>query len=67
MRRTIAVHTRLAGHMAQVEAARAGAHGIQILTMGKMAARLAGGFLVNRRRGQAVAGIGSRRPTTLTR
>jgi hypothetical protein len=45
MRRTIVVHTRLAGHMARVEAARAGAHGIQILTMGQMAARLAGGFL----------------------
>jgi hypothetical protein len=44
-RRTIVVHTRLAGHMARVEAARAGAHGIQILTMGQMAARLAGGFL----------------------
>ena len=45
MRRTIVVHTRLAGHMARVNAARAGAHGIQILTMGQMAARLAGGFL----------------------
>src|SRR5450759_3387864 len=44
-RRTIVVHTRLAGHMARVEAARAGAHGIQILTMGQLAARLAGGFL----------------------
>jgi len=45
MRRTIVVHMRLAGHMARVNAARAGAHGIQILTMGQMAARLAGGFL----------------------
>jgi hypothetical protein len=45
MRRTIIVYTRLAGHMARVEAARAGAHGVQILTMGQMAARLAGGFL----------------------
>jgi hypothetical protein len=45
MRRTIVVHTKLAGHMARVDAARAGAHGIQILTMGQMAARLAGGFL----------------------
>ena len=44
-RRTIVVHTRLAGQMARVEAARAGAHGVQILTMGQMAARLAGGFL----------------------
>jgi hypothetical protein len=31
--------------MARVNAARAGAHGIQILTMGQMVARLAGGFL----------------------
>jgi hypothetical protein len=31
--------------MVRVEAARTGAHGIQILTMGQMAARLAGGFL----------------------
>jgi hypothetical protein len=45
MRRTIVVHTRLAGHMARVEAARAGTHGIQILTMGQLAARLAGGFI----------------------
>ena len=45
MRRTIIVHTRLAGHMARVGAARAGAQGVQILTMRQMAARLAGGFL----------------------
>ena len=45
MRRTIVVHTRIAGHMARVDAARIGAHGSQILTMGQMAARLAGGFL----------------------
>src|SRR5450759_5087352 len=45
MRRTIVVHTRLAGHMARADAARAGAHGIQILMMGQLAARLAGGFL----------------------
>ena len=44
-RKTIVVHTRLAGHMARVDAARAAAHGTQILTMGQMAARLAGGFL----------------------
>jgi hypothetical protein len=31
--------------MTRVDAARAGAHGIQILTMGQLAARLAGGFL----------------------
>ena len=45
MRRTIVVHTRLAGHMVRVEGARAGAQGLQILTMGQLAARLAGGFL----------------------
>ena len=45
MRRTIVVHTKLAGHMARVDAARAGAHGVQILMMGQLAARLAGGFL----------------------
>jgi hypothetical protein len=33
------------GHMARVAAARVGKHGIQILTMGQMAGRLAGGFL----------------------
>jgi hypothetical protein len=45
MRRTVVVHTRLAGHMARVDTARAGAHGIRIMTMGQLAARLAGGFL----------------------
>jgi hypothetical protein len=44
-RHTIVVHTRLAGHMARLEAACAAAHGVQILTMGQMAARLAGGLL----------------------
>jgi hypothetical protein len=45
LRRTIVVHTRLAGHMARVHAARAGDNGVQILTMGQLAARLAGGLL----------------------
>jgi hypothetical protein len=44
VQRTI-VHTRLAWHMAQVEAARSGGNGIQILMTGQLAARLAGGFL----------------------
>ncbi len=44
-RRTIVVHTRLAGHMARVAAARAGACGLQIMTMDHLAARLAGGFI----------------------
>jgi hypothetical protein len=44
-RRTIVVHTKLAGHMARVEAARNAAHGTQIFTMGQVASRLAGGFL----------------------
>lgn len=45
MRRTIVVHTRLAGHMARVDAARASAHGVQVYTMGQLAGRLAGGLL----------------------
>jgi RecB family exonuclease len=44
-RRSIVVHTRLAGHMARVAAARAGACGRQIMTMDQLAARLAGGFI----------------------
>ena len=44
-RRTIVVHTRLGGHMVRVEAARAGANGVRALTMGHLAARLAGGFI----------------------
>ena len=45
LRCTIVVHTRLAGHMARVQAALAGNNGTQILTMGQLAARLAGGLL----------------------
>jgi hypothetical protein len=45
LRRTIVVHTRLAGHAARVHAARAGENGAQILTMGQLAARQAGGLL----------------------
>ncbi|MBZ0262659.1 MAG: PD-(D/E)XK nuclease family protein [Hyphomicrobiales bacterium] len=45
MRRTIVVHTKFAGHMARVEAARSSAHGVQVVSMGQLAARLAGGFL----------------------
>ena len=44
-RRTIVVHTRLAGHMTRVAAARAGDCGLQIMTMDHLAARLAGGFI----------------------
>jgi hypothetical protein len=43
-RRTIVVHTRLAGHVARVASARTGACGVQIMTMDHVAARLAGGF-----------------------
>jgi hypothetical protein len=39
LRRTIIVHTRLAGHMARVQAARAGESGVQILTIGQLVAR----------------------------
>lgn len=45
LRRTIVVHTSLAMHMARVEAARASSHGIQVLTIDQLAARLAGGFI----------------------
>jgi hypothetical protein len=45
IRRTIVVHTKLAGHMARVNAARTGESGVQIMTMGQLAARLAGGLL----------------------
>ena len=44
-RRTVVVHTKLAGHMARVAAARAGENGVQIMTMGQLAARLASGLL----------------------
>jgi hypothetical protein len=33
-RRTIVVHTKLSGHMIRVEAARNGANGVQVMTMG---------------------------------
>jgi hypothetical protein len=45
LRQTIVVHTKLAGHMARVHAARTSENGVQILTMGQLAARLAGGLL----------------------
>jgi len=44
-RRTVVVHTRLAGHVARVEAARRKASGVQIMTMEQLAGRLAGGFI----------------------
>jgi hypothetical protein len=42
---TIVVHTKLSGHMIRVEAARSRANGMQVMTMGRLAGRLAGGFL----------------------
>ena len=44
-RSTIVVHTTLSGHMIRVDAARSGANGVQVMTMGQLASRLAGGFL----------------------
>src|SRR6202140_415647 len=44
-RRTIVVHTKLAGHMSRVDAARHNEAGVQVMTMGQLAARLAGGLL----------------------
>lgn len=43
-RRTVVVHTVLSGHMVRVAAARRGESGVQVMTMGRLAARLAGGF-----------------------
>jgi hypothetical protein len=43
--RTVVVHTRLAGHVARVEAARRKASGVQIMRMEQLAGRLAGGFI----------------------
>jgi hypothetical protein len=42
VRRTIVVHTKLSGHMIRVAAARSGANGVQVMTMGQLAGRLAG-------------------------
>jgi hypothetical protein len=42
---TRVVHTNLAGHMLRLEAARKSSLGAQIMTMGQLAGRLAGGFL----------------------
>ena len=44
-RRTAVVHTNLSGHMIRVDAARSGNSGLQVMTMGQLAARLGGGFL----------------------
>ena len=44
-RHTAVVHTKLSGHMIRVDAARSGDSGLQVMTMGQLAARLAGGFL----------------------
>ena len=44
-RRTIVVHTTLSGHMIRIDAARSGSNGVQVMTMGQLASRLAGGFL----------------------
>lgn len=45
VRRTAVVHTILAGHMIRVYAARRNEVGVQVMTMGQLAARLAGGLL----------------------
>ncbi|ABE37276.1 conserved hypothetical protein [Rhodopseudomonas palustris BisB5] len=44
-RRTVVVHTVLAGRMERTAAARSNELGVQIVTMGQLAARLAGGLL----------------------
>jgi hypothetical protein len=45
VRRTVVVHTILAGHMVRVDATRRNEAGVQVMTMGQLAARLAGGLL----------------------
>jgi hypothetical protein len=45
VRRTVVVHTILAGHMVRVHVARRNEAGVQVMTMGQLAARLAGGLL----------------------
>ena len=40
LRRTIVVHTKLSGHMIRVDAARSGANGVQVMTMGQLAGRI---------------------------
>lgn len=45
VRRTVVVHTILAGHVVRVHVARRNEAGVQVMTMGKLAARLAGGLL----------------------
>src|SRR5258708_72900 len=44
-RRSVIVHTIFAGHMSRVDAARRNEAGVQVMTMGQLAARLAGGLL----------------------
>lgn len=44
-RKTLIVHMILAGHMSRVDCARSNETGVQIMTMGQLAARLAGGLL----------------------
>ncbi len=45
MRCTIVTYGRLAADQARLQAARAGQHGVQVMSMPGLAARLAGGFL----------------------
>src|SRR5258708_3147041 len=44
-RRSVIVHTIFAGHKSRVDAARRNEAGVQVMTMGQLAARLAGGLL----------------------
>ncbi|ABE62795.1 conserved hypothetical protein [Nitrobacter hamburgensis X14] len=45
LRRSVVVHTNLAGHMLRVDFARRSEIGVQVLTMGQLVARIAGGLL----------------------
>ena len=44
-RRTVVVHSRLAIRELRLDAARSRRHGLQVMTLEQLAARLAGGFL----------------------
>ena len=72
-RQTYVVHGRLAAREIRLEAARAGKHGIQIMSFEQLAARLAGGFVSGiepdalRDAIQAAVSPATPEPTTATR
>ena len=59
--RTVVVHTRLAGHVARVEAARRKASGVQFMTMEQLAGRLPVGSSSRSKRTSPRSGSGYHR------